>query len=51
MSGEKKLHVLFEHASGFAVFKIKEFEEESMFLSEVRKIDKLIIIIVIIVNC
>jgi hypothetical protein len=37
MSGETNLHVLFEHAAGFGVFKIKEFEEESMFMSEVRK--------------
>jgi len=29
------LHVLFEHASGFAMFKIKEFEEESMFVAEI----------------
>jgi len=34
-SGEKNMHVLFEHAAGYSVFKIKEFEEESMFLSEV----------------
>jgi len=37
MSGEKKLHVLFEHASGFAIFKIKEFEEESMFVAEIEE--------------
>ncbi len=37
MAGEKKLHVLFEHATGFAIFKIREFEEENMFLAEVIK--------------
>ena len=37
MSGEAKLHVLFEHATGFAVFKIREFEEESIFQSEVEE--------------
>jgi len=31
------LHVLFEHSSGFGCFKIREFEEESMFLSEVEE--------------
>jgi len=37
MSGETKLHVLFEHAAGFAIFKVREFEEEGMFLSEVEE--------------
>jgi len=35
MSGSSNLHVLFEHAAGFAAFKVREFEEESMFVSEV----------------
>jgi len=37
MAGEVNLHVLFEHAAGFAVFKIREFEEEGMFLPEVEE--------------
>ncbi len=35
MPAESNLHVLFEHAAGFAAFKVREFEEESMFLAEV----------------
>ncbi|OXA50129.1 Nucleolar protein 56 [Folsomia candida] len=35
--GEKKLHLLFEHASGFGIFKIREFEEENMFMAEVEE--------------
>jgi len=37
MSGETKLNLLFEHATGYAAFKIREFEEESMFQSEVEE--------------
>jgi len=37
MSGEDNLHVLFEHASGYSIFKIREFEEESMFIAEVEE--------------
>ena len=29
------LHVLYEHASGYALFLVREFEEVSMFLPEV----------------
>lgn len=31
------MHILFEHATGFAAFKVREFEEESMFQSEVEE--------------
>lgn len=31
----KSLHVLFEHASGYALFRVKEFEEIGMMLPEV----------------
>jgi len=31
------MHVLFEHATGFAAFKIREFEEESIFQAEVEE--------------
>jgi len=37
MAGETNMHVLFEHAAGYAIFKVREFEEEGMFLTEVRK--------------
>jgi len=35
--GETNLHVLFEHAAGYAMFKIREFEEENMFMTEVEE--------------
>lgn len=33
--GEDNLNVLFEHAAGFALFKVREFEEESLLQAEV----------------
>jgi len=35
--GESNLHVLFEHAAGFSLFKVKEFEEESLLQAEVEE--------------
>lgn len=33
--GESNLNVLFEHAAGYSLFKVKEFEEESLLQAEV----------------
>jgi len=35
--GESNLNVLFEHAAGYALFKVKEFEEESLLQAEVEE--------------